>query len=729
MADGKTFTDEEIAEIMKLLDATRRTQYIGARYVPIFGRKGEPSIEWDDSAPYEPLTIVLYQGNSYTSRQYVPAGVEITNGQYWANTGNYNAQVEQYRQETKAANDKLSALGVNTPNDAAELLTQIGKADAASTLNSKLFAGLDIHDLTDAEEFQKHTIGVNAANYGFDGTDDTGKLQALIDKNYNVYIPSDVTAHINAVTINVNDITLQGGEVTNLATSQSNLITINGDNVTLKNLIINSNDVNFCIDITGNNVTIDNVTFNGKAGHYIRTSGNNTRIINCVFDGYNNEQVTAVQFSQARNCVIDNNIFNNQSGFNVQTLKSSNIIISNNVFSGAVFTNTINAASGQTVFTFNSDITPNRFGVLKNNVVLNSKEYTSVKNNLDVTITLKNPAATNDSITLVAYKSLEFININASSDGITIDGNTLRGSGDSGIVLCNDYNSDPALHAPTRVTCENNTIDTCLAAGIALTHTCDTITITDNTIYNCGRGAGNSNFRVGVFATGSSYHVANLAIYNTDGEYMHSGVFVSNPTWPPTSTHQISIADIIGNTRHIINLNGSSRSNARSAGIITPSLPTLQYPSPQSAINGDWSTNKPANNTDYWSFSAQASGGSITGITDTVTNAKTIQFTDGAILDLGVLDRSLFANANLTLMLQVETNTATTFDAIVYYQFDNVPLEPGYTVRTANTNGKYTSLSIPMALAATASDLKIRFRNNDGVTKVRGIALAIQPLP
>lgn len=108
MADGKTFTDEEIAEIMKLLDATRRTQYIGARYVPIFGRKGETSIEWDGTAPYEPLTIVLHQGNSYTSRQYVPAGVEITNGQYWANTGNYNAQIEQYRREVATFDGRIT---------------------------------------------------------------------------------------------------------------------------------------------------------------------------------------------------------------------------------------------------------------------------------------------------------------------------------------------------------------------------------------------------------------------------------------------------------------------------------------------------------------------------------------------------------------------------------------------------------------------------------------------
>ena len=81
------------------------TQYVGARYVPLFA---EP-LEWDKTKAYEPLTIVLYQGNSFTSRQYVPTGVEIDNESFWANTGNYNAQVEQYRQEVKTYVGRITA--------------------------------------------------------------------------------------------------------------------------------------------------------------------------------------------------------------------------------------------------------------------------------------------------------------------------------------------------------------------------------------------------------------------------------------------------------------------------------------------------------------------------------------------------------------------------------------------------------------------------------------------
>ena len=81
------------------------TQYIGSRYVPLFA---DP-IDWDITRAYEPLTIVYYQGNSYTSKQSVPTGIDVTNETYWAITGNYNAQVEQYRREVQTFDGRITA--------------------------------------------------------------------------------------------------------------------------------------------------------------------------------------------------------------------------------------------------------------------------------------------------------------------------------------------------------------------------------------------------------------------------------------------------------------------------------------------------------------------------------------------------------------------------------------------------------------------------------------------
>lgn len=82
------------------------TQYIGARYVPIFA---EPD-QWTPDRAYEPLTIVLHEGASFTSKQAVPIGIEITNTQFWACTGNYNAQVEAYRQEVGRVSGEINEI-------------------------------------------------------------------------------------------------------------------------------------------------------------------------------------------------------------------------------------------------------------------------------------------------------------------------------------------------------------------------------------------------------------------------------------------------------------------------------------------------------------------------------------------------------------------------------------------------------------------------------------------
>ena len=84
-------------------------EYIGARYVPLFA---DP-IDWDSTKTYEPLTVVYNQGNSYTSRQYVPAGIDISNDTYWARTGNYNAQIEQYRSEVATFDGRITTNETN----------------------------------------------------------------------------------------------------------------------------------------------------------------------------------------------------------------------------------------------------------------------------------------------------------------------------------------------------------------------------------------------------------------------------------------------------------------------------------------------------------------------------------------------------------------------------------------------------------------------------------------
>lgn len=85
-------------------------QYIGARYVPkFFENPNTGDSTWLEGVGYEPLTIVSYAGNSYTSKKPVPAGIGSPNlnGAYWVNTGNFNAQVESLRTDINALDDRL----------------------------------------------------------------------------------------------------------------------------------------------------------------------------------------------------------------------------------------------------------------------------------------------------------------------------------------------------------------------------------------------------------------------------------------------------------------------------------------------------------------------------------------------------------------------------------------------------------------------------------------------
>lgn len=160
------------------------TQYIGARYMPLFA---EPA-EWDNSRAYEPLTIVLYKGNSYTSKQSVPIGVSIDDTVYWAETGNYNAQVEQYRIEVKQVrkhvddsikqvNDSLNQTTSEVDAKLAKTVSDVDVKLAAATQNNLLVLGDEW--VTDAVVTKLGAMFDNVSNYSRPGV----KFRNPVDEN------------------------------------------------------------------------------------------------------------------------------------------------------------------------------------------------------------------------------------------------------------------------------------------------------------------------------------------------------------------------------------------------------------------------------------------------------------------------------------------------------------------------------------------------------------------
>lgn len=101
------------------------SMYVGARYVPKFA---DP-IEWDTERGYESLTIVTYKGESYTSKCPVPPGIDIKNERYWALTGAYNAQVEEYKNQVKDLSQQVTGFASDN-KEFRDKITQYEKDNA-----------------------------------------------------------------------------------------------------------------------------------------------------------------------------------------------------------------------------------------------------------------------------------------------------------------------------------------------------------------------------------------------------------------------------------------------------------------------------------------------------------------------------------------------------------------------------------------------------------------------
>lgn len=153
-------TPEEIKRVIHdFVNTLSSQQYKGARYVPIIGRLGEESAEWDNTAPYEPLTIVLHEGNSYTSRKYVPAGIGLDNGEYWALTGQFNGQIAQLRALVQRYQAEIDANAqaihdeVQARQDACDELADniAANAESISGLSENLSAEVEARQEADGE--------------------------------------------------------------------------------------------------------------------------------------------------------------------------------------------------------------------------------------------------------------------------------------------------------------------------------------------------------------------------------------------------------------------------------------------------------------------------------------------------------------------------------------------------------------------------------------------------
>ena len=200
------------------------TQYIGARYVPLFA---DPA-EWNSTREYEPLTVVLYQGASYTSRQAVPIGIDISNDDFWVRTADYNAQVNQYRQEVQTFDSRITANATAISNEVSARETAISdEAMARANADDAIDGRIDTIDTAISDEVSARETAISnetsartAADTALDARitanataiSDEVSARETADNTLDGKIDTETTARIaadDALSDRINDIVIQ----------------------------------------------------------------------------------------------------------------------------------------------------------------------------------------------------------------------------------------------------------------------------------------------------------------------------------------------------------------------------------------------------------------------------------------------------------------------------------------------------------------------------------------
>lgn len=330
-------------------------EYIGARYVPLFMGT------WDDTKTYEPLSIVLYQGNSYTSRQSVPAGIQLDDETYWAETGNYNAQVEAYRQEVLSYVDTLDDVkghSLRTYETVSDMVSDSDIANYEFARTVMYHAGTNyggcLYIITDESVnaaslqcygncyatpvFESNVICISQLG-AQNNTDSTDAIQMAFDVAYNgCEVLFDVIKPIvnSQIKLDVSDVTLKS------VSKIYEYITTNVQN-------------DYAVLINGHGCIMDDMHFkNGRADSITQiTPGDKCmRIVDLTLDDFYNidcqiRNCTFIHYDNCitaygKNCKVFNCIFSNSiNGVNllgtyngVDTPQRRGLVVSDCVFHG-----------------------------------------------------------------------------------------------------------------------------------------------------------------------------------------------------------------------------------------------------------------------------------------------------------------------------------------------------------------------------------------------------------
>lgn len=173
-------------------------QYIGARYVPIFFENPNTGDStWLSGVAYEGLTIVTFAGNSYTSKKPVPAGIGAPNAnpEYWVSTGNYNAQIQELRDEVGQLKQETNA-ELETKEVVFSERRYLFVGDSYAKLSPTNWVGVLVNTLQ-IPSGKYHDLSVSGTGFtsGANGADGNGfltQLQTAVQAGYDAEDITDI---------------------------------------------------------------------------------------------------------------------------------------------------------------------------------------------------------------------------------------------------------------------------------------------------------------------------------------------------------------------------------------------------------------------------------------------------------------------------------------------------------------------------------------------------------
>lgn len=202
--------------------------FIGERYIPLFANP----VEWDSSRAYEHLTIVMYEGEGYTSRYAVPPGIAIDDGKYWVKTFPRSPKIIEIEALIESIKSELS----NQADEIAYIKEQIKKLGEIDLLEERIteaeqeIADIKVVDnrqnerLTDLEEdMQRHEGEYDDIKHKVDqNTDDINTIkQEQQEQNSRLEAVEQVNQQQDTRLTNIEaKDTAQDTEIANIKTEQ-----------------------------------------------------------------------------------------------------------------------------------------------------------------------------------------------------------------------------------------------------------------------------------------------------------------------------------------------------------------------------------------------------------------------------------------------------------------------------------------------------------------------------